>query len=351
MADCYLKDLGDLLIEVKKFAVSAKEPTLFAIGGCGYYENPASDLLAFFLKPDAVHGLGDLFLSTFLECIGKDPRQFDLNRVEITREKTTANGNKIDLLLLGSDWCLLIENKIRHWPANPFYDYKHHAEGLGKKLLFFAILAPSENRNIDGWRGVSYKDYCEALWVKMPELRSFNARSKWQLFAREFILHLENELYPSPMNPNHIAFVEAHADELLKAEKLVIEYRSFVRELFQAQIQSTVPEFDFKVIIEEAWAGHIGAWRCTSPQWRKNDMVISKMEGVGKSYFATVFLSDTSEPRLTKMREILAPMGMSYVLDGNVYPGWRSSHGYDSVDGAIEELCKVSRNAKDVLTM
>ena len=55
-------NLESVLNEVKKYVTPAKEPTLFAVGGRGYYENPASDLLAFFLKPDAEHKLKDLFL-------------------------------------------------------------------------------------------------------------------------------------------------------------------------------------------------------------------------------------------------------------------------------------------------
>lgn len=60
---------------MKKYARPAMEPTLFAMGGRGYYENPATDLLKFFLKPKAEHQLGDLFLSTYLECMKEDPRQ------------------------------------------------------------------------------------------------------------------------------------------------------------------------------------------------------------------------------------------------------------------------------------
>ena len=65
-------ELESFLNEVKSHITPAREMTLFALGGRSYYENPASDLLKFFLKPDAEHGLKDLFLSTFLECMGAD---------------------------------------------------------------------------------------------------------------------------------------------------------------------------------------------------------------------------------------------------------------------------------------
>ena len=208
-------ELDSFFKELKKHATPAKEPTLFAVGGRGYYENPASDLLAFFLKPDAEHKLGDLFLSTFLECMSEDYRRLNMCDVRVDPEVVTADRKRIDLQILGVDWCLLIENKIYHWEANPFASYEYHANRLGKKTKLYSVLSPSGHIRKEGkkedWKGVSYPDYCTALRQKMPEIDSHEPRSKWRLFAREFILHLENELYNPPMTPEQVAFVEKHA--------------------------------------------------------------------------------------------------------------------------------------------
>jgi hypothetical protein len=56
------------LNEVGKYVRPPKEKTLFPLGGRAYYENPALDLLAFFLRPDAEHGFNGLFLQAFLKC-------------------------------------------------------------------------------------------------------------------------------------------------------------------------------------------------------------------------------------------------------------------------------------------
>ena len=49
--------LFEELIHLKQ---SETQATFLNIGGKGYYENPASDLLQFFFRPDNAHGLGTL---------------------------------------------------------------------------------------------------------------------------------------------------------------------------------------------------------------------------------------------------------------------------------------------------
>ena len=255
MTDYDFKALESLLAKVRKFATPAKESSLFAVGGRGYYENPASDLLAFFLKPDAEHRLGNLFLSTFLGCMGVNYSQLELEHVVITREERTEKGNFIDLQILGSNWCLLIENKINHWEANPFADYEAHAKKLDGNTKLYSVLSPSGRIKNEGktedWKGVSYSDYCKALRQKMPGIDSYEPRSKWQIFAREFILHMENELYNPPMTPEQASFVETHAAGLLQAQKLLQLYSSHLCSVVKKEVQERI---GYEVEVTANWA-------------------------------------------------------------------------------------------------
>ena len=54
--------LENFLKLATKYQVLPKERTVFSLGGRGYYENAASDMLSFFLRPNAEHGFGTLFL-------------------------------------------------------------------------------------------------------------------------------------------------------------------------------------------------------------------------------------------------------------------------------------------------
>jgi hypothetical protein len=43
-----------------------REKTIFDIGGKGYFENPLTDLLAFYSDPDEEHGFGDILIQELL---------------------------------------------------------------------------------------------------------------------------------------------------------------------------------------------------------------------------------------------------------------------------------------------
>jgi len=333
-----LTALEDFLNKVAKHVSPPKERTLFSLGARGYYENPASDILAYFLKPDAEHGLKGLFLSVFFECIGVDHRQFDMSYVDVQREVETANGNYIDLQILGRDWCLLIENKIYHIQSNPFKDYEAHAGLFQKKARLFSILSPDGHSEADGWIGVSYNNYCLALRGKMAE-KFFDAPfSKWQLFAREFILHIENELNNPHMKPDQADFVEQHADQFAMVQELAKEYIEFICEELKRQLETTVPGCVFNVKVE--WWG----FRCSTPQWGRSDIVLLRVKDF--KIRAYLYFEDISEshPSSAMAALMFGPTG-----SGSSYRMWDSVVGFDSRNKAIAELCKCAKVVNNLM--
>ncbi len=175
------EELEKLLKEVGNYIRPAKERTLFSLGGRGHYENPVSDLLAFFMDPTAEHGLGTVFLSAFLECLpGEEFRNLPLERVWISREDGTEERKRIDLVLRGTGWMMLIENKIYHWQANPFLEYKAHFTKLnGGTAPYMVVLSPEGNAKEDEWLGVSYQKFCAALKGTLAQSIFDRAYSKW----------------------------------------------------------------------------------------------------------------------------------------------------------------------------
>ena len=333
-------DLESFLKEVKKY-VPAKEPTIFAVGGRGYYENPATDLLKFFLDPNAKHELGDLFLAAYLECMEKSKLQLNTKKgVDVQSQVKTNKGNIIDLQILEKDWSLLIENKIRHWDANDFTDYENHAKQRAKTTKLFSILAPNKrdkDNNGTFWVGVTYKNYFQELRKRMPEIDSYNRLSKWQLFAREFILHLENELYPPPMTPELATEVENYAEEIAEAENLAVQYREFIRQELQHRLENSVSENQFN--IREDWRHFCWlGFRCRSPQWNNDDnnLVLFKPSGAGQKYFIQIYLVNLPEPQLLNATQAL---NLGPVYSG----GYWKSNGYDSREKAVADLCKLAQ--------
>ena len=116
-----LAALAQFLAHVPK--LSERADTFFSIGGRGYYENPTSDVLAYFLQPGNQHPFGLHFLHAMLRCVGLDPTAFPCGKISVSREVRTDHG-RLDLVIVSEKWVLVIENKIRHWDANDFEEYK-----------------------------------------------------------------------------------------------------------------------------------------------------------------------------------------------------------------------------------
>jgi len=275
-------ELQAFLSEVGGRVSPAKEPTLFSVGGRGYYENPATDLLAFFLKPHADHGLKDLFLLTFLECLGEGHLQLGTSDVEVTPQVQTGDGKWIDLQVVGPDWCLIIENKIYHLRNNPFESYEEHAKKFGKRTLLRAILSPDGTSEWCGWTAVSHQQYCQALRERMAASFFNSPLSKWHIFAREFILHMENELYTAPITSEDVSYVEKHFEHISAAKRLEKQYREFIRQQIEIGLQSTVPGIAFNISYDDNW-GFPVVCRCRSPQWGTDQIVLYHPEGAGQN--------------------------------------------------------------------
>ncbi|MEE1882788.1 hypothetical protein EON09_20270 [Pseudomonas soli] len=236
-----------LLAEAERHRQPAYEPSIFALGGRGYYENPTTDLLAFFLDPNQVHGFGDCFLGALLGCICKESPPEPTLRLPPQREVTTTNGKRIDLLLQGEDWLLILENKIFHAQVNPFADYELYAETLvgGRdKRVLFAVLSPSGSNVADGWTGLSYADLLGALRRALSQNVEHSRLNKWRVLADEFLLHLENITVERDMNPESIDFIFDHLPQINALNKLRDQALEALDSKIIAHLQAEIDGFE-----------------------------------------------------------------------------------------------------------
>jgi len=312
-------ELEELLNEVGKYIRPKKEKTLFSLGGRGHYENPVSDLLAFFLDPAEIHGLGPLFLRAFLECLADESLlQLSLDGVKITREESTNNQNRIDLVVRGSGWMLLIENKIYHWVANPLDDYERHFTELNQGTLpILVILSPGGQRHAEKWKGVSYKDYCKRLDHHLQSLQKSNVLSKWMIFAREWILHMENELYTKPMEENAIAFVEKHWKQLKEAQQLAEDYRKFLLQRLPKVLQEALedPKVSSK---DDTWC-----IRLMGSRWKEANIAWAYPAAHPGEIFLRVYVNKPNENQLDIAKEAFDAKSMVFGKEGS-WCKWQS---------------------------
>ena len=104
----------------------------------------------------------------------------------------------------------------------------------------------------DDWKQVTYRDYCTALKGHLKTGLPTATWTKWDHFAREFLLHLEIELYSPIMEAADVEFVDMHLKEITEVKNLTSRYHDFiVDDLTKRLSQAGVP--GLKVREEESW--------------------------------------------------------------------------------------------------
>ena len=332
--------LTALFEELKQLEQSKPEATFLSIGGRGYYENPASDLLQFFLVPSNAHGLDTLFIEALFEVTGVSYSEASLEGFTVQREVHTTNNNRIDLLLKGEGWIMLIENKIWHEQINPFEDYEALAKLRMKSddQAYYVILSPSGESRQKDWTGLSYRKLIDALQIRLTKYANEFEKTKWWHFAQDFILHLDQELYTKAMTLKEIEFVEAHADDLTEAVKLHDRYRNHLIKYLPACINKGCQA-------SETFAQD-GGWciRIKHPTWGPSNIAWAHDPQDENRLKLTVYLDS---PEATQQEEARAffegNRGMSYREEANGrWQCWRTSIGFQSRAHAEDELIKLS---------
>jgi hypothetical protein len=218
--------------------------TFFSIGGRGYYENPASDLLAYFINKGH-HGLEDAFLGAILDSIPgncEDSVQSMLRQsIKVEREMRTNKGNRMDLLISADHWVLVIENKVRHWLANPLVDYEETTNAIsGDRKVYRMILSPSgESPDPNNWIPLRYHDLTRRIRRRLDSTTSPEGTEKWRVIAEDFLLHIEQEIAKIPMNKDDIEFVENHLKELQEIQRMRNEYMHHLWGLIHSELRCT----------------------------------------------------------------------------------------------------------------
>ena len=91
------------LLHTGEWQSTPAETTFFDIAGFPHYERVISNFYAYYLNPEAAHGLGDLFLSSLHALIlEKQPGKLileDTINCYIEQEVLTSNGKLIDLVV------------------------------------------------------------------------------------------------------------------------------------------------------------------------------------------------------------------------------------------------------------
>lgn len=128
----------------------------FDILGVERKETINSKMLAYFFDPNEEHGFGTLFFECLLTVLREKYNDDKLNNdysepfeiaIEVATSSTDSLENqlkRIDLLITGSQWSIIIENKLFHHLSNPLKVYEQHVineKKLGKNDIIGIILS------------------------------------------------------------------------------------------------------------------------------------------------------------------------------------------------------------------
>lgn len=346
--DTQLSTFEQLLAEFKRLEpMAVAEPTIFSIGSKGYYENPTTDILAFFCDSNGQHQLGDTALKALLSCLNLPEKdRLDSSLIETPeREVKTQAGKRIDLLLEGSDWVMVIENKIYHQQNNPFDDYEcfiqeeQNKARFHSKKVIFVVLSPTGEVLPSGWHGISYPELIAALKAELAEQFLSQPINKWTLLLREFILHLESFMSQPSVNQQTLDFVLNNLSAIKEIQETKQQAINQYHQRLQTAIQSKLGK-DIVIRLHH-WGGY-PALRFALSCWKdtESDVVLflSGEKGESSIHVYAHVCEGYDEHKADSL--ILTNANVERWIEGNgQYRGYRTKVAALTEEDIIQFIC------------
>lgn len=231
-------DFKRLLSEFEELPKSQLEMSIFDISGYPHYENVASNVLAFYLNPHNEHGLQDLLLSSILNKVAIEDR--NLKNVLVSREESTFNQKRLDLLIETDNLLIGIENKIFHHLNNDLNDYSYALKKWAQPNnleIVKIVLSIKKEQPSDGFVNVTYEELFTEIRRRMSHYQI--TKNKWYFYLLDFMNSIEG-LAGSKMkiDENDQFFL----DNFEKIEALLGE-----RNKFLAKLNNKVVELQQKI--------------------------------------------------------------------------------------------------------
>ncbi len=152
---------------------------------------------------------------------------------------------RLDLVVTDGNFVLGVENKIYAAVDNPFtvYDKLLEQRANGGPILRCVLHAMPNTRfgsQAGGWPIVSYGELVQVALSQYGEEVSRSSVSKWEVFYREFLLHLRNLSQPSENNAveeKNLDFAMENLPRLIKASDLLNQLESGLRRAGTATLE------------------------------------------------------------------------------------------------------------------
>lgn len=302
-----LAEFGALLKKSRQYILPEAEKNIFSIGGKGHYENPVSDLLAFFLNPHEVHGFGDLVVRSINEAAGFSP--YDVDFIQSPqREVGTADGKRMDIVFEGSDYITVIENKIRHWAANPVKSYNDCLDkdypSKRKNRLLLSVYKESLSDEWKDWKSITYEELLVCIRKNLGSVVLANPYSKWLVLFREFLLNIEQEYKVNSMSAEQLKFVQENYNNIFKLHEMTLFY---IEELIKKGLDAIRKDGDKETDVsswKNNWGIYCPALRLHHNQWEGETNITLYIDSSG-SFQITAYIYNIADADLPKLEKAM----------------------------------------------
>lgn len=190
--------------------------------GIDHLENAWSDIYAYFLDPNKDHGLGSLFLTTLLRLTGV--QDYVIEDIRIIREYKCKNNKRIDILIRGVEWAIMIENKVYHEIANPFDTYwtsVYACKKRGVLLTLHPVNSPDSR-----FANVTHIQWLREIKRNLPG----QLPVKTDILLNDFIENV-NKL-TGEMNENIRNYYLANRQKINRLVEVSKEYKKWLEDIF-----------------------------------------------------------------------------------------------------------------------
>ncbi len=199
------------------------------------FEERCSNILRFYLTPDAPHGLHGLFIKSILELSGHEDLTF--SKARVLTEEMTSDRKFIDITVVTDSFVIAIENKIAASLYNRLDLYAKHINetypNCGREVFFFLsvkrIKDCSEIRKLNDncYTYINYSDLFEAVKRRLGSV-AVDANPRYLTFLFDFIRTIENRYYNRNMELKEFFYKNRH-----DINHLLESYKAFENDILQ----------------------------------------------------------------------------------------------------------------------
>ena len=230
-----INEFEKLITDFKKiYREKSNKQTIFEISGFPYWENVASNVLAFYFNPTKEHKLDDLLVRSLLQSFDTKIAIVNLDNTKVYREFATINGGRLDLLIVNENFIIGIENKINADLYNDLSDYSNTIEkvardnGIGEDKIYKIVLSVKFEKPEFSFINITYSTFFKNIRNNITNY-IFNSDSKYLSFLFDFITTFEK---PNLMD-NNLEIVEFFENNSTVIDKLITNYHELSNSLLQ----------------------------------------------------------------------------------------------------------------------